>query len=48
MAERIEKLYRQGRINADGVKAAMDRGLITAEECDRILMIGAELKAEGV
>lgn len=44
MAERIEKLYRQGRLNADGVRNAFEKGLITREECDNILMVGAELQ----
>ena len=44
MAERIKKLYTLGRLDADGVKTACKRGLITEEECKAILMGGAELE----
>lgn len=45
MGDRIERLYQQGRIDADGVKNALDKGLITEEEYNRILMNGSALKA---
>ena len=46
MAERIKRLYKAGRINADGVKNAWQSGLITEEEYKDILMSGGELKPQ--
>ena len=46
MGDRIERLFQQGRINADGVKNALDKGLITEEQYKKILMGGAELLPE--
>ena len=45
MGDRIERLYQQGRIDADGVKNALEKGLITEDECKKILMNGSALKA---
>lgn len=44
MAERIKRLFSQGRINADCVKNALQKGLITEEECEDILMSGSALQ----
>lgn len=44
MGDRIARLYQQGRIDADGVKNALDKGLITEDQYKQILMSGAELK----
>lgn len=37
MFEAIRNLYKRGRIDVEGVRAAAAKGLITAEQCAEIL-----------